>query len=84
MLSTERQTYYEKLRQFETEVITEALRRARGNQAQAARFLGLSATTLSSQLKRLGIRASRFKRQDSVHTLETFQKFLLWKSNTAG
>jgi len=38
MLNTEGQTYYAKLKQFETELINEALRRARGNQAQAARM----------------------------------------------
>ena len=40
MLSNEKLTYYDRLRQFETELINEALRRARGNQAQAARMLG--------------------------------------------
>jgi transcriptional regulator with GAF, ATPase, and Fis domain len=61
MLSTERPSYYDRLRQFETELISEALRQARGNQAQAARMLGLAPTTLSSQLRRLGIQATTFK-----------------------
>jgi DNA-binding NtrC family response regulator len=81
MLSNEKSTYYDKLRQFETELISEALRRARGNQAQAARMLGLAPTTLSSQLRRLGIQAKTFKRRDPVTSFDAFQKFLPWKSN---
>jgi Bacterial regulatory protein, Fis family len=77
MLNTEGQTYYAKLRQFETELINEALRRARGNQAQAARMLGLAPTTLSSQLRRLGIQAKNFKRRDPIASFHTFQRFLL-------
>jgi Bacterial regulatory protein, Fis family len=52
-----------------------------GNQAQAARMLGLAPTTLSSQLRRLGIQAKTFKRRDPVTSFDAFQKFLPWKSN---
>jgi hypothetical protein len=77
MPSNETPTYYAKLRQFETELINEALRRARGNQAQAARMLGLAPTTLSSQLRRLGIQAKNFKRRDPITSFHTLQRFLL-------
>ena len=51
-----------KLREYEVRLIREALQRARGNQARAARILGLPPTTLASQLRRLGIEAREFKR----------------------
>ena len=72
--------YYRKVEAFEREVISEALHEARGNQAQAARLLGLAPTTLSSQLRRLGIQVSNFKRGSPSESFETFQRFLLWKS----
>ena len=36
-----RSVYYEKVKEFESDLITEALTKSRGNQAQAARMLGL-------------------------------------------
>ena len=72
--------YYRKIEAFEREIISEALHEARGNQAQAARLLGLAPTTLSSQLRRLGIQVRDFKRSSPSESLETFQRFLLWKS----
>jgi transcriptional regulator with GAF, ATPase, and Fis domain len=54
-----------KLREYEARLIREALQRARGNQARAARILGLAPTTLASQLRRLGIEAREFKRHVS-------------------
>lgn len=69
MHNVKEQSYYEKIRLFETELICEALGRARGNQAQAARMLGLSPTTLSSQLRRLGIQAKRFKAPHSLRSV---------------
>jgi transcriptional regulator with GAF, ATPase, and Fis domain len=50
-----------KLRECEARLIREALQRAQGNQAQAARILGVPPTTLASQLRRLGIQAQEFK-----------------------
>ncbi len=50
-----------KLREYEARLIREALQRAQGNQAQAARILGVPPTTLASQLRRLGIQAREFK-----------------------
>ncbi|MCI0351732.1 MAG: hypothetical protein L0Z53_20115, partial [Acidobacteriales bacterium] len=63
--------YYGKVETFEREIITEALRKTHGNQAQAARMLGLAPTTLSSQLRRLGIQVRDFKRLDSLASFET-------------
>ena len=75
--------YYRKVEAFEREVISEALHEARGNQAQAARLLGLAPTTLSSQLRRLGIQVRDFKRSSPSESFETFQRFLLWKSGVS-
>jgi transcriptional regulator with GAF, ATPase, and Fis domain len=52
-----------KLREYGARLIREALQRAHGNQARAARILGLPPTTLASQLRRLGIQAREFKRR---------------------
>jgi hypothetical protein len=72
--------YHEKVKAFETELITEALAKAKGNQAQAARMLSVAPTTLSSQLPRLGIQVRDFKQHEPLTSFETFQRFLLWKS----
>ena len=72
--------YYKKVEAFERRIISEALQATRGNQAQAARQLGLAPTTLSSQLRRLGIQVHDFKRSGSSESFESFQRFLLWKS----
>ena len=72
--------YYRKVEAFERGLISEALQEAHGNQAQAARQLGLAPTTLSSQLRRLGIQVRDFKRGSPSQSFETFQRFLLWKS----
>ena len=72
--------YYTNVEAFERKLISEALQEARGNQAQAARRLGLAPTTLSSQLRRLGIQRRDFRRSSPSESFETFQRFLLWKS----
>ena len=72
--------YYRKVESFEREIISQALQETRGNQARAARLLGLAPTTLSSQLRRLGIQVRDFKRSNPSESFETFQRFLLWKS----
>lgn len=54
-----------KLREYEARLIREALQRAHGNQARAAKILGLPPSTLASQLRRLGIEAREFKRHIS-------------------
>ncbi|HEX6719883.1 MAG TPA: helix-turn-helix domain-containing protein [Pyrinomonadaceae bacterium] len=45
----------EEVRRFEIELIRRALTRTRGSQVQAARFLGLNATTLNAKIKRYHI-----------------------------
>ncbi len=50
-----------KLRECEIQLIRDALQRARGNQARAARILGIPPSTLASQLRRLGITADEYK-----------------------
>lgn len=72
--------YYEKVEAFEREIIREALHETQGNQAQAARLLGLAPTTLSSQLRRLGIQVRDLKRSSPSESFETFQRFMLWRS----
>jgi len=72
--------YYRKVEAFERRLISEALQEAHSNQAQAARQLGLAPTTLSSQLRRLGIQVRDFRRGSPLESFETFQRFLLWKS----
>jgi DNA-binding NtrC family response regulator len=45
----------ERLEQVETQLLSEALRRADGNKTKAARLLGLNRTTLVEKLKRKGM-----------------------------
>jgi hypothetical protein len=80
MIQAEQSIYCQKVKRFETDLIVEALSKSGGNQARAARLLGLSPTTLSSQLRRLGIRGRDFKNSEALTTLENFQRLLLWKS----
>lgn len=47
--------FYNEVKQFETALIKLALGRTAGNQAQAAKLLGLQATTLNSKIKLYGI-----------------------------
>lgn len=46
---------YAEVRRFEVELINSALWHAGGNQREAARLLGLKATTLNSKMKQYGI-----------------------------
>ena len=43
--------FYNEVQRFETALIKLALEQAEGNQARAARLLGLRATTLNSKIK---------------------------------
>ena|SRR5215813_2319808 len=47
--------FYNEVRRFETALIKLALEQSEGNQARAARLLGLRATTLNSKIKLFGI-----------------------------
>src|SRR4051812_31355365 len=44
-------SFYEEVRRFEIGLITRALQRTRGKQNEAARLLGLKATTLNAKMK---------------------------------
>jgi transcriptional regulator with GAF, ATPase, and Fis domain len=46
----------DEVQRFETELIRTALERTGGNQARAARLLGVKHTTLNAKIKRYGIR----------------------------
>lgn len=46
---------YDEVRRFETDLIRAALARTRGNQARAARLLGVKHTTLNAKIKRYKI-----------------------------
>jgi DNA-binding protein Fis len=47
--------FYQEVQQFETHLIKMALDETSGNQAKAARLLGIKATTLNSKIKLFGI-----------------------------
>ena len=47
---------FDRVEQFERQLITEALLAARGNKSEAARMLGIHEATVRTKLKRYGIR----------------------------
>ena len=51
-------SFYEEVRRFEIGLITRALQRARGRQNEAARLLGLKATTLNAKMKQYQMRGN--------------------------
>ena len=51
-------SFYEEVRRFEIGLITRALRRAHGKQKEAARLLGLKATTLNAKMKQYQMRGN--------------------------
>ena len=51
-------SFYEEVRRFEIGLITQALQRAHGKQKEAARLLGLKATTLNSKMKQYQMRGN--------------------------
>ena len=60
--------FLEEVRHYERKLICDALAGAAGNQAAAAKALGLGPTTLHSRIRRLGIDMSAFRRSDTVIT----------------
>jgi Bacterial regulatory protein, Fis family len=72
--------FYRAVKDYEKQLISQALMQSHGNQAKAARILGLTPTTLSSQLRRLGIDARAFKRDSVAIPFETFEKLWHWRS----
>ena len=51
-------SFYDEVRQFEIGLITRALQRANGKQKEAARLLGLKATTLNAKMKQYQMRGN--------------------------
>ena len=49
---------YDEVRRFEIDLIESALEQTKGNQARAARLLGINQTTLNQKIKRYNISAS--------------------------
>jgi transcriptional regulator with GAF, ATPase, and Fis domain len=72
--------FFEQVREYEKELIGEALFLTRGNQAKAARLLGLRPTTLNSQIQRLGIDVRSFRGPNHPALYNEFKEFVLWKS----
>jgi DNA-binding NtrC family response regulator len=56
-VEAEAQGLFERVEQFERQLITEALLAARGNKSEAARMLGIHEATVRTKLKRYGIDA---------------------------
>jgi transcriptional regulator with GAF, ATPase, and Fis domain len=80
MATTEANNFFEIVEEYERKLIGEALAQTNGNQARAARMLGLKPTTLNSQIQRLGIDVSVYRQTSRNLSYETFEKFVLWKS----
>ncbi len=51
-------SFYEEVRRFEIGLITRALQRTHGRQKEAARLLGLKATTLNAKMKQYQMRGN--------------------------
>jgi len=75
--------FFQQVREYERKLIGEALSLARGNQAKAARLLGLRPTTLNSQIQRLGIDARSYRGPNRSALFQEFERFVLWKSGRA-
>lgn len=78
-----KKNFFNQVQEYEKKLIGEALSLARGNQAKAARLLGLRPTTLNSQIQRLGIDAQAFRRPGRPAFLEDFDRFVSWRSGGA-
>ena len=62
--TSEDAAFYDKVREFEINLIRSALIRTGGNQRRAARLLGLNATTLNSKIKTYDINPSHLVATD--------------------
>jgi DNA-binding NtrC family response regulator len=52
-------SYYERVKDFETKLILDALSVTQDNISQAANFLGLQRTTLTEKMKKLGLKPTK-------------------------
>ena len=80
MTTTDFMNFFDVVEEYERKLIGEALAQANGNQARAARMLGLKPTTLNSQIQRLGIDVRVYRQAPRNLSYETFEKLVLWKS----
>lgn len=80
MATTDSKNFFEVVEDYERKLIGDALTECSGNQARAARMLGLRPTTLNSQIQRLGIDVSVYRQPTRRVSYETFEKFVLWKA----
>ena len=55
--------FYKEIARYEIDLITSAVKQCRGNQARAARLLGLKSTTLNAKMKHYGLNSPRQDRQ---------------------
>ncbi len=78
--TTESKNFFDVVEDYERKLISEALAECNGNQARAARLLGLKPTTLNSQIQRLGIDVNLYRQTPRNVSYETFEKFVLWKA----
>jgi transcriptional regulator with GAF, ATPase, and Fis domain len=78
--TTQSRNFFDVVEDYERKLIGEALAECNGNQARAARLLGLKPTTLNSQIQRLGIDVRLYRQTPPSVSYETFQKFVLWKA----
>jgi transcriptional regulator with GAF, ATPase, and Fis domain len=76
----EKNGFYDKIKEYEKRLVCEALVQTNGNQARAAKILGLTPTTLSSLIQRLGIDIKAFRQPKETISFDTFEKLCLWKS----
>lgn len=80
MTTTQSRNFFDVVEEYERKLISDALTECNGNQARAARLLGLKPTTLNSQIQRLGINVNLFRQPPPNVSYETFEKFVLWKA----
>jgi transcriptional regulator with GAF, ATPase, and Fis domain len=77
---TASKNFFEVVEDYERKLIGDALSQCNGNQARAARMLGLKPTTLNSQIQRLGIDVNLYRQTTTTVSYEMFEKFVLWKA----
>jgi transcriptional regulator with GAF, ATPase, and Fis domain len=80
MTAAQSKNFFDVVEDYERKLIGDALAECNGNQARAARLLGLKPTTLNSQIQRLGIDVSLYRQTPPNVSYETFEKFVMWKA----
>src|SRR4030095_3625969 len=80
MATAQSRNFFEVVEDYERKLIGDALAECNGNQARAARLLGLKPTTLNSQIQRLGIDVNLYRQTPPHVSYETFEKFVLGRA----